>query len=515
MHTSRYTTQIPLSDSSDVLLMHGYSGAFDRVPASVAAYLRALAPPRTRPLHGEWTPEPAPHAVTPPPDALVDQLRRRGYLTDKSADEERAIVRKLAAALHEADKQPAYVLMTTYDCNLRCPYCFQDELRTDPNKRALLKRMTPALVDRIFAAFPGIEARHGIDPAAPPRPQFMLFGGESLLAENRPLVTYILERAKRAGADSLAAISNATELDAYADLLGPGNISFLQITLDGVPEEHDRRRIYADGSGSFDKIARNIDMALARGVRIDVRLNLDRRNLGDLPRLAEIMRGRGWDQAPTFTAYGAAIFAGNEAVERAHLMDNGQLSRALEELHASVPATRIIGRPSDALKTTLGKVFAEKGDPLQSFRASYCGAHTTMYVFDPLGDIYACWERTGNAKARVGWVDEAGNAIFPAPAAPPPRSDGKRGLPVVQKEPSDLQTWRARTVSTNPTCLDCRYAFYCGGGCAVRAWEDSGGYYSNYCDGFQAQFRAAAVEAYADHVAGVRVVDSPASFCSA
>jgi hypothetical protein len=49
----------------------------------------------------------------------------------------------------------------------------------------------------------------------------------------------------------------------------------------------------------------------------------------------------------------------------------------------------------------------------------------------------------------------------------------------------------------------------------VRAWEDNGGYYSNYCDGFQAQFRAAAVEAYADHVAGVRVVDSPASFCSA
>lgn len=56
------------------------------------------------------------------------------------------------------------------------------------------------------------------------------------------------------------AISNATELDAYADLLGPKGIATLQITLDGPPSEHDQRRIYADGRGSFDRIAENIDL---------------------------------------------------------------------------------------------------------------------------------------------------------------------------------------------------------------------------------------------------------------
>jgi uncharacterized protein len=61
---------------------------------------------------------------------------------------------------------------------------------------------------------------------------------------------------------TFAAVTNGTQLDAFEHLLGPGKIDNLQITLDGSQYARDRRRINADGSGSFEAIATNVTMAL-------------------------------------------------------------------------------------------------------------------------------------------------------------------------------------------------------------------------------------------------------------
>src|SRR5205823_13457275 len=128
------------------------------------------------------------------------------------------------------------------DCNLRCPYCFQDHMRTDPGMSHLLRRMTPAMADRIFAAMPKIEALHGIPPEAEAKLEIGLFGGEPLLAANRKIVEYIMKKGKARGDVGFWAISNGTELDAYEDLIEPGMLGQIQITLDGPPSQHDRRR---------------------------------------------------------------------------------------------------------------------------------------------------------------------------------------------------------------------------------------------------------------------------------
>ncbi|MFM7716075.1 MAG: radical SAM protein, partial [Microcystis sp.] len=119
------------------------------------------------------------------------------------------------------------------------------------------------------------------------------FGGEPLLAENRSTIEYILERAFASGKANFSAITNGTELEAYQDLLAPDKISWLQITLDGVPQEHDKRRIYADGKGSYEQIAQNITRALDLGVQVSVRMNIDRNNVNKLPDLADEIVARG------------------------------------------------------------------------------------------------------------------------------------------------------------------------------------------------------------------------------
>lgn len=153
------------------------------------------------------------------------------------------------------------------------------------------------------------------------------------------------------------------------------------------------------------------------------------------------------------------------------------------------------------------KVFEGTLKPHSMFSASYCGAHTGMYVFDAFGDIYKCWDKTGDQSLRIGTVGEGGSVELRAAAAAraqAPSGKGKRLLPVVTDVPNDLATWQSRTIATNPVCSRCRYAFFCGGGCATNALDRSGTYYASYCNGFQSNFRRAVADAYLAHAAGER-----------
>ena len=308
------------------------------------------------------------------------------------------------------------------------------------------------------------------------------FGGEPLLAASRPVVDYIMRRARERGPASFWAITNATELAAYEDVLSPQGISQLQITLDGPPSEHDRRRVYPDGEGTFELISRNIDMALEREVAVSIRLNVDRNNLDQLPELAETFQQRGWSRHGRFSSYAAPITSSSGALEKRHLLGSWALSQAIRRLRAEFPSMHIIAPPDEGILQHTRRIFEEKNDldPIIFSKASFCGAHTGMYIFDAFGDIYACWEKTGDSRIRIGHVTPDGIEI---------------------NEARNRQ-WRARTVTSNPVCRECRYALHCGGGCAVLAEAKNGGFFTNHCDGYAQRFRAAVALAYQQYVRG-------------
>jgi uncharacterized protein len=372
--------------------------------------------------------------------------------------------------------------MPTYQCNLRCSYCFQDHMRTDPGYRHLLRIMEPAMVDRIFQGMERIEAAHGIPEGAERHRSITLFGGEPLLADSRSIIEYILHKARSIGHAKFSAITNATDLHAYEDLLGPENIGSLQITLDGPPRVHDQRRIYADGAGSFERIAQNVTMALDRGVLVNIRMNVDRANLPLLPELADEFITRGWNEHRGFSAYVAPVHATNEQTSKKTTFNSWELNQAMTDLKARHASVRRIGGNDDALLDRARQLFDQRSDPMPRFRSNFCGAHGSMYVIDAFGDIYACWERTGDPSVRIGTIDESGTVFM------------NRAL---------LENWRSRSVASNPVCRKCRYAVYCGGGCAVLAEGQHGEMHANHCDGFSKRFRASVADAYIDHVAGV------------
>lgn len=63
--------------------------------------------------------------------------------------------------------------------------------------------------------------------------------------------------------------------------------------MDGNKSIHDKRRIRADGSGTFDSICDGINKILDIGIKVNLRINTDAENIGYLGELKEVFEKQG------------------------------------------------------------------------------------------------------------------------------------------------------------------------------------------------------------------------------
>jgi len=255
-HVSRYLNVIDLDDRETSLLFNGMNGCMDEVPNALAAILLSNEKVDLNSL----------------PKTNLDFLAKRGHLTSLEPKEEMERFKEFVSALHLKRStnisSGGLLFLLSYNCNLACKYCYQQKHR--PQKSSVL--MTPEMVDYIFekhlpSLLPGIEKK-----------QIFFYGGEPFLPANVPTILRTLEHTKRLGI-STKAISNATLLDIMPDIFGaePGKVDWVQVSIDGYRELHDRSRISASGEGSFDKIINNIQLLIRKGVKVAIRLNLDKK----------------------------------------------------------------------------------------------------------------------------------------------------------------------------------------------------------------------------------------------
>lgn len=492
LRTSHFTIYVDLPDDNDhVLLIHGYTGAYDLVLRGIANYMKSLSNNQTR--------RKSAGSIFPPSENTINILKRRGYLTKMTIDEEQKYFSKLADVLHKKSlsKLPSFIIIPNYDCNLRCPYCYQSHMRENSQYEYLIRRITTEMIDHIFSAMDKLEERHLTDKTNGDRSREIgFYGGEPLLKSNKSIIQYMLRKAHSKNANTAFwAVTNGTNLKEYEDVLGPTHISNLQITFDGPPGKHDKSRIYPNGDGSFEQIASNISFALNKGVTIRIRVNVDRNNISDLPKLAREIVRREWDQHNNFSVYSATIDAINSATDSERVFSLGQLERALLTLREEYPEMQVIDYPDSGLMNQARSIFNNKTFP--NFRSNFCKAHTGMYIFDPFGDIYSCWEYTGDKRFRIGYISQDNNL----------------------KLSPLLEIWQNRTVAINPQCKQCPYAFYCGGGCAVKATRYAGTYdkgndlNKNFCDSFASRFRQAVANAFQEYQNGEITKSTQTGLC--
>ncbi len=379
--------------------------------------------------------------------SVYERLIARGHITQRSETEELddalLIGHICDRIVNRAVIKP--VIMPTYNCNFRCPYCFEKH-RLSRDAEWLHKTISPKMIDAVFAALKERRER-GYQIG-----ELSLYGGEPFLKENRAAVQSICEHA-RALDLKLDAITNGYELDAYMDLLEEFRFKRLQITVDGVGALNDRRRLHRDGVPTYERIMSNISLALEHGVGITLRVNVDGENLGEIGTLLADLDRRGLKQTPDrFSCYFKAVTGAPGQVTDQMVMDK-LLSLGIKPLDAIRHESRF-GMHLTALEPLLS------GEGSPAFTTAFCGAESGALVIGPDGRIYACWDVVAREQDSVGFTDvESGRFFFNYNKA----------------------KWRLRTSDHMEPCRTCPHILACRGGCAADAGRYHGDYFREFC----------------------------------
>lgn len=480
-------------DSETYALLHGYLGHLELVPADIADFLLAQRGQEVD-LDRQTRDNP-----------VVNRLIAREFLTDRTAAEEKEIVVGISGHMRKTSfslNPTSFMIVPTVTCNLRCPYCFQSH-ELHKGKGAYGDLMTMSQLDAVFEAIdrfgaPGAiyEAATGLEVAerrdgvrATSHTPLTLFGGEPLCTETKDIIPHIIFRAQQRGM-TLSAITNGVELDLFMDQLGPGKIESLQITLDGLMERHDRRRVGPGFKKTFDRIVANTTAALDKGIGISLRINIDQDNLSNIAELDGYFREIGWYEYDNFDPYAAAVDSLSPQTARKQV---SHLDVYLETQSLRREGKDYVASYEGVAESLVSKCFL-KPDEYPFERGETCSAETGQMIFDPLGDIYACWEDVGEPEKRIATYDSAG----------------------VRFDKKATEGWLHRFAGSIDQCSECPFALVHTSGCAAHAREENGTIHASACEGFQEYFPVSlghAVRRFADNVDKAESLKQEAQTC--
>jgi len=341
-----------------------------------------------------------------------------------------------------------FLVIPTYFCNLRCTYCYQREL----DRKAGI--MSEDVMKAMFDAFLRIrnKRRNSYKP-----PVVMLFGGEPLINRQKQpeLIELILAECQKMGYLTKI-ITNGVDLEFFTDLISTYNVvRHVHVTMDGPKSIHDKRRRYANGGGTFEKIVRGIDNAIEKGINIEIHVNLDRENIKALPQFADFIMQKGWIESKLVRPHLSAVQQGTCSGEGNCLTWSSICNRVFQ-FYRTKPQTSVF-----SLDLPLVQLFEKiiKGEVVLTQRFAYCGANTKMFAFDLHGNIYVCNGNVGNKEFSVG-----------------------RFYPLFKIDGGKLTSWRNRNILTIPGCRDCRLSLLCGGGCGAAALRKNGTLGAPFCE---------------------------------
>lgn len=457
---SNYSIFIELEKSDNqYMALHGYTGAVDILGKEIVVYLKnnknnldATSFPFS---NNTW-------------NALVN----RGYITQKSKEEEQEHVIKLANLLQRRNilLHQYFTFLITYDCNFRCPYCYEAGL-SNHGLNWSKKVFTKDMVDKAYSAIDSIEKKKECRSNT-----ILLYGGEPLLKENKEIIEYIVNKGTQKGF-VFNAITNGYDLEYYVDLLSKDKITYLQITLDGMKETHNKRRKHFNGKETFDKILNNIILALNKGIFVNIRINTDANNIEDIALVKEMIKKRGISNKKNLYITSALLVDYLHANKECSIKEEYDLENDLNYL----PYIEFVKKHKSM---NLDIQFDDKGTyqllynaikykQKMHLKSTYCAAQHGSYTLDPYGNIFGCLESIGLTNERIG------------------KYDGEN----VKWEPA-LNKWRSRNSGNLEKCSRCKYTFMCKGGCVNQILKKGGDFTDSICDGYDSILKTSANMVY-------------------
>ena len=296
-------------------------------------------------------------------ETLMDNLKRMKAVVEN--DQEEVLKIKYNTLIHRFDNH--FISLTinpTLGCNFACPYCFEGEhsnvYMTDEVEDGIIdfiKRKTDAK-----------------------RLDVTWFGGEPLLAFQR-IVSLTRKMQSLGLIYSAGMITNGYLLNkTIISQLEVLDIKKMQITIDGLRENHDKRRFLKGGQPTFDRIVENIDLLnlLAPNIHVNIRVNIDSDNMNNFVNVFDYFYQKHYTNISVTPAF----------VED-HAGDNSCAFNSREKF------------------TFYIELFQKYGMDFNSFYPSYklseCSIRNqNVAVIGPKGEIYKCWNDVGKQERIVG-----------------------------------------------------------------------------------------------------------------
>lgn len=359
---------------------------------------------------------------------FINQLVEKGYIVEEK-QEEKIVEQYMAEGRERYTKLKNYlngaVFVLNYDCNFRCPYCYEEA-----GKNRIKSRMNEKMVDKIFEIYGG-----SID-------NISLYGGEPLLEENRTIINYIISKAPYA---KYSFISNGYNLIDFYETFKKLDVVSIMITLDGKKETHNRTRYLSSGDGTFERIEQGINLYLRNGLPIKIRMNISDKNINECLELRK-----------------EYVKKYSKQYEKGLLTFELQpIFQLREENRNRLNEVIMFGEHNGKWKPSKVKdnmMFISASPLLKKFlfgaktkfvpKYCNCTAEMNRRFFDPEGDIYTCILGVKDKRASVG-------TYYPQ---------------YKLKEKSMIH----RNIETIKECKECKLKFLCGGGCANTIMDENG-----------------------------------------
>ena len=276
-----------------------------------------------------------------------------------------------------------YEILPTTGCNARCFYCFEDGVEA--------KRMTPGTAE----ATARFIVSHN---SSKQYIHLNWFGGEPLLnTEAIDIISaYILSELPNTALHAEMTTNGTLFTD---DLIKRAadkwKLKKVQITLDGLKPEYEKRKRYISITDAFERVLTNIEKLATSGIRVSVRLNVDQDNIDSLLGLIEQLGVRfGSYNNVSFYAYplfDCGKYKAPDVIENARL---------LLDLYACMVNNGLI-EPH--------KVFGLTRRETQCFARNANG-----FLISPDGNMYKCSQVIDNPSEVVGnvYTGVKSNAAF-------------------------------------------------------------------------------------------------------
>ncbi len=358
-------------------------------------------------------------------EATISQLIKMGIMVE-SHEEEYLKYKYYCGSKMFDNRSLSLTIAPTMMCNFDCPYCFE-------GKNKNLPPMSDEVIDHLVQFMEVNKAKEiGIN----------WFGGEPLLAF--PIIKKICQEleARQIKYTSSMVTNGSLLRHEVVDEIDSLHLRRLQISLDGVGEEHDRRRSFKDGRPSFQVIMDNLDGFLRHtDIKVVLQISVDHTNPDAFGHVHD---------------YAEKHFADFLLSGRLSLTANNIQDRTGFEGHDACFSDEQIFRNN--VSQIENNIYPELRPGLPGLSLPCMHRSVGNFAIDSKGYVYKCLEYLGCPEKSVGNLGEGKIAFSKLAAA------------TFVEDPFE-----------DPVCRTCPVFPICGGGCPIDRIKKREGHIKSCC----------------------------------